>query len=358
MGWGFYGFREYVPAAQKRARGLKHAASVAKKEGRELSPVTIEGRKIAKTFWGLAWCDNLQRYSDFSNRLPRGATYVRNGSVLDLVIQPGRIEAIVAGSEAYTVKITITELSKATWQTIKRDCTTSIDSLLDLLAGKFSDGVMQRLTRRDDGLFPAPKEIKMQCSCPDSSYCCKHLAAVMYGVGSRLDKQPELLFTLRKVDPQELVSQAVSAGNLEHELAGEPGTLNDQDLGALFGIELDLPVETTKRRTRAKPGTTAASAATVPAPVTSTTAKPAIRKRPAKAKIVQSPVAAVKMSALEAVSPIRKSKTATAKPSAAKAVATRQATATKVVIKKKASRKPAEVLSEAVPLSRKSRRPR
>ncbi|MBS0201335.1 MAG: hypothetical protein JSS49_00440 [Planctomycetes bacterium] len=170
MGWGFYGYREYVPVAQKRARGLKHAASVAEKQGRELSPVTIEGRKIAKTFWGLAWCDNLQRYSDFSNRLPRGATYVRNGSVLDLVIQPGRIEAIVAGSEAYTVTITITELSKATWQTIKRDCTTSIDSLLDLLSGKFSDGVMQRLTHRDDGLFPTQKEIKMWCSCPDSSY--------------------------------------------------------------------------------------------------------------------------------------------------------------------------------------------
>ncbi|MBS0201336.1 MAG: hypothetical protein JSS49_00445 [Planctomycetes bacterium] len=180
----------------------------------------------------------------------------------------------------------------------------------------------------------------------------------MYGVGSRLDKQPELLFTLRKVDPQELVSQAVSAGNLEHELAGEPGTLNDQDLGALFGIELDLPVETTKRRTRAKPGTTAASAAAVPAPVTSTTAKPAIRKRPAKAKLVQSPVATVNVSEVEAVAPMRNSKTAKTKPSAAKAVATRQATATKVTVKKKASRKRAEVLVETAPLKSKSRRPR
>lgn len=359
MGWGFYRDYEYVPVAVKKDLALKHAAAVAKREGREQSPVTITGRKIATTFWGLAWCDNLVQYSDFSNRLPRGSTYVRNGSVVDLVIKPGCIKAIVAGSDAYTVKITISELPAETWRAIKQDCTTSIDSLLDLLAGKFSDGVMQRLTRRKDGLFPAPKEIRMQCSCPDASYCCKHLAAVMYGVGSRLDKQPELLFTLRKVDPQELVSQAVSAGNLENELTGEPSTLGDQDLGALFGIELDLTTPSSKPRTRTKPKTKRAAAVDVnPATATSTATKSVTRKRTPKTQIVDSPTVAAEVVAVEAVRTLPKPKPPKSKKSAAQTVTTGKV-AVKVAVKKRTSRKAtAEVTAEPAPLARKSRRPR
>ena len=244
MGWGGYGgwggFRPYVPVARKLATAQRHAAQVAKKEGRELSPVNLDGRTIAKTFWGKAWCDNLAAYSDYANRLPRGATYVRNGSVVDLFVQRSIIEAIVAGSEPYKVNIRIDALDKAIWKKIKKDCSASIDSLLDLLAGRFSDGVMRRLTQQQGGLFPSPREIKMKCSCPDWSYCCKHLAAVMYGVGARLDRRPELLFVLRGVDHQELVSQAVAEGNLDKELAGaQDSTLAGEDLGAIFGIELD-----------------------------------------------------------------------------------------------------------------------
>ncbi len=243
MGWGNYsdyGWRPYVPVAKKRSNAISHAARLAKKQGREPSPVKPEGRKIATTFWGQAWCDNLQAYSDFANRLPRGATYLRNGSVADLVIKSRKIEAVVAGSEAYEIKITISGLEMSAWTKIKQECSAEIDSLLDLLAGRFSDGVMQRLTRQKEGLFPSPGEIKMSCSCPDGSYCCKHIAAVMYGVGCRLDKQPELLFLLRDVDHQELVSAAVADGNLERELTdNKDNSLAGVDLGALFGIELD-----------------------------------------------------------------------------------------------------------------------
>jgi uncharacterized Zn finger protein len=214
MGWrgGYsqYEWAPYVSVAQKLANAVRHAAAVAKKQKRNPLPVTLEGRKLANTFWGKAWCDNLESYSDYANRLPRGARYIRNGSVVDLVIKPRLIEAIVAGSEPYTIKIVIDRLAASQWKRIKEDCSASIDSLLDLLAGRLSDGVMQRLTRQKDGLFPMPHEIKMQCSCPDSSYCCKHLAAVMYGVGNRLDKQPELLFLLREIDHQELASQAIT----------------------------------------------------------------------------------------------------------------------------------------------------
>ncbi len=257
MSWGsYYGFRPYVSVAKKKNNAVKHAAQVAKKQGREPAPVKLDGRKITTSFWGQAWCKNLEAYSDYANRLPRGATYVRNGSVVDLVIKTRSIEAIVAGSETYKIKIDIDGLSKPTWKKIKQDCSESIDSLLDLLAGKFSDGVMKRLTQPKDGLFPSPREIKMTCSCPDYSDCCKHLAAVMYGVGARLDKQPELLFVLRDVDHQELVSQAVAEGNLDRELSGNAGqnTLAGEDLGAIFGIELDSastkPVPT---RTKSKP---------------------------------------------------------------------------------------------------------
>jgi uncharacterized Zn finger protein len=262
-GWGYgYGWRPYVPAAVKRADGLKQATAIAKKQRRALAPVAIEGRKIAKSFWGEAWCANLERYSDFANRLPRGRTYVRNGSVVDLIIERGKIQALVSGSELYTVKVSIRTLKEAAWNKIKHDCSQSIASLLDLLQGKFDEGVMQRLTERDGGLFPQPAEIQMDCSCPDYADLCKHVAAVLYGVGARLDRSPELLFTLRDVDHVELIGQAASAENLDQALgSAQAGALAGSDLGELFGIELDAggatPIrpeakKTVKRPARAK----------------------------------------------------------------------------------------------------------
>ena len=218
MSWGDSQWAPYVPVALKKSNAARHAAQAAKNQGRV--PVTLDGRKIATTFGGQAWCRNLEAHSGYANRLPRRATYVRNGSVVDLVIKPRGIKAIVAGSELYKITISIDGLAKPTWKKIKLDCSASIDSLLDVLSEEFSDGVMQRLTRQKGGLFPSPSEIKMKCSGPDYSDCCKHLAAVMYGVGARLDKRPELLFVLRDVDHQELVSQAVAAGNLDRELGG------------------------------------------------------------------------------------------------------------------------------------------
>ncbi len=234
-GWG-----PYIPVAKKIALGHTAAKKLAKKEGREPTPVTIEGRKIGKTFWGEKWRENLERYRDFDNRLPRGATYVRNGSVADLVIESGQIRAIVGGSEAYTINIKIQTLKSAVWKAILRDCAQEIDSLFDLLQGRFTDGVMQRLTRTDGGLFPRPNEITMSCSCPDYAGVCKHIAATFYGVAVRLDSQPELLFKLRSVDHLELISHATSAGNLDRALhdKSESG-LSNSDLSQIFGIELE-----------------------------------------------------------------------------------------------------------------------
>ena len=284
MSWGQQ-WAPYVSVGEKLNKAVRHAAQLAKKQKREREPVSIQGRAIAKTFWGKAWCDNLTAYQDYSNRLPRGATYVRNGSVVDLIIKPKRIEAIVAGSAPYTVKIEITELDKHRWKAIRSECSESIDSLLDLLSGRLSDGVMKQLTDPKTGLFPSPREIRMSCSCPDFSSCCKHLAAVMYGVGARLDNQPELLFLLRGVDHQELVSQAIAAGNLDRELSRGSGGLDSQDLGAIFGIELENGVVEPAKPTKEKRTSKKAVAAAVAVTPTNAKAKPRkseVRKANAK----------------------------------------------------------------------------
>jgi uncharacterized Zn finger protein len=229
---------EYVPVHERIAAAKKHAAKRAKWAGRAAEPVQITGREIAKTFWGKAWCRNLEQYGDFSNRLPRGRAYARNGSVVDLVVTHGRIEAVVAGSQVYDVAIAITPLAPEKWRAIKRDCSTSIGSLIDLLAGRMADDVMRRLVQPDDGMFPSPRQIKLKCSCPDGARLCKHLAAVLYGVGHRLDSRPELLFLLRGVDQQELVASATKESVSRAIRGAAPDALAADDLGAIFGIDL------------------------------------------------------------------------------------------------------------------------
>jgi uncharacterized Zn finger protein/DNA-binding transcriptional regulator YiaG len=230
--WGEWG--RYVPVAERRAKARRQMDKLRKK-GKDIQPVTIDGRTIARSFWGKGWCDHLESFSDYANRLPRGRAYVRNGSVCHLDIRPGRIEAIVSGSELYNIDIRIKELKAATWASIKNECSGHIGSMLELLQGKLSDQVMAIVTDRHQGLFPQPGEITLDCSCPDWASMCKHVAAVLYGVGSRLDSQPDLLFLLRDVDAQELIAAemalpaAVTAGD----------TLADDQLGAIFGIDLD-----------------------------------------------------------------------------------------------------------------------
>lgn len=244
-----------MPVTERRRNAARLAARL-EDEGRELAPVAIvaRGNRIAETFWGSSWCTNLERFSDFANRLPRGRTYVRNGSVIDLQIVPGKVVALVSGSEIYEVEIAVTPMPKTRWRKLCSDCADDIDSLVELLQGRFSDGVMEVLCRPNTGLFPEPAQISLNCSCPDWATMCKHVAAVLYGVGARLDSEPELLFTLRQVDHTELVSAGdgglakTTAGADAEELAGE-------DLGAIFGIELAAPETQPKKppRTRKAP---------------------------------------------------------------------------------------------------------
>ena len=274
----YYDWKPYVPVAARRRQAARELAKLAKK-GHHASPVVIDGRKIARTFWGKAWCDNLERYSDFANRLPRGRTYVRNGSVVDLQIAAGAVTAMVSGSDLYRIQVKVAAVPKARWSAVCRDCAGAIDSLVELLQGRFSQGVMARICHEKTGLFPSPAEITFDCSCPDWASMCKHVAAVLYGIGARLDEQPDLLFALRKVDQQDLITRA-GKGLPRTSKGPKAGKVLDAgDLSEMFGIEMAKAPRPRPAAVRKKPALRMKPAAP-PKPAAHTSAKSAaIAKR-------------------------------------------------------------------------------
>jgi len=237
MSWE-WSFRPYVSAAEKRRRAKK-AANALEKKGQKLNPVHVDGRTIARSFWGKAWCENLESYSDYENRLPRGRTYVRNGSVVDFRIVPGEVRALVFGSDLYRITIKIEPVQKAAWKALKTECAGRVSSLMDLLQGKLSAQVMEIITRRETGLFPRPAEIGLACSCPDWAGMCKHVAATLYAVGARLDESPELLFVLRGADHLELLTEATESVTTCVSMSEGSGTLTGENLEEVFGIEIE-----------------------------------------------------------------------------------------------------------------------
>lgn len=254
---GYYNeWPAYVSVAERKQKAANHLRELQKK-GQKPNPVVIEGRKIANTFWGQAWCDNLEAYSDFSNRLPRGRSYVKNGAVIDLSIHKGSVSAKVMGSSLYTVKVVIEPMPESKWRSLVKACAGKIESLIELLQGKFSQAVMEKMTERKNGLFPKPNEIKMTCSCPDWAGVCKHVAAVMYGIGARLDASPEGLFMLRDVDHGDLIVAATSLGSLT-DTQPQGNVLIESDLSSIFGIDIEseeqqLIIEKPKKAPRKPP---------------------------------------------------------------------------------------------------------
>lgn len=247
MNW--WPFNRKLSAQERRQKAAREARRVAK-GGRTLSPIVVEGRTIAQSFWGKAWCANLESYRDFENRLPRGRTYVRSGAVLDLQIASGKITALVSGSDLYEVAITIQPVATDHWARIKTQCAGNIGSIIELLEGRLSERVMQVITHRGEGLFPKPSEIQMECSCPDWATMCKHVAAVMYGVGARLDQEPQLLFTLRNVDHAELIAQAADLAVTRKTTRRR--ILADDLLGEIFGVELQGTKTTSQKKKKKK----------------------------------------------------------------------------------------------------------
>lgn len=322
MSW--YYFKEYVPAGERRRQASQKMEAL-RKQGVKVQPIKIEGRKIAKTFWGEAWCEHLEGFSDFENRLPRGRTYVRNGSVCHLEIRQGEVEAKVSGSEVYDVQVKIKTLPAARWQKVQKRCAGQIGSLLELLQGKLSDHVMEAVTDRDEGLFPLKGEMSFECSCPDWASMCKHVAAVLYGVGARLDKEPALLFQLRGVNQDDLIDATAAAAALPTSSSGAK-QLKGANLGDVFGINLDEDVPAPAVKKTATKKATAKKVTAKKAPAKKTPGKKtAAKKTPAKKKT------AVKKTAAK--------KTAAKKTASAKSAVKKKASVKKTAAKKSASRK-------------------
>jgi uncharacterized Zn finger protein len=267
-------WKPYVPVAKRRARTAREITRL-RKQGKEIQPIEVQGRKIARTFWGEAWCKHLEQFSDYENRLPRGRTYVRNGSVCHLAISKGKVEAIVSGSELYRINIKITPLSADKWKTIRKQCAGQIGSMLELLQGRFSDNVMEIVTDQKKGLFPKPSEITLACDCPDWAEMCKHVAAVLYGVGARLDHQPQLLFLLRNVDHEELITTELDIQSATTE-KGKRRRLAGADLSDVFGVDMAEPVTPVHKKNPARKKTSRKTTKTF-TPTATTVAR--LRKR-------------------------------------------------------------------------------
>ncbi len=241
--YNYYGYPRYVSVGEKRAKARRKLEQLKKKHP-DIRPVVIEGNTLVRTWWGKAWNGNLTKYADYSNRVGRGRSYVRHGAVLDLQISPGQVNALVQGSRQspYIVTMQIKPISKAIWTEIRAACEGQLASLQELLEGRFPKGLAELFTAKGSGLFPSPKEIEFKCSCPDWAYMCKHVAAVLYGIGTRLDEDPSLFFVLRKMKMDDLITQAVrdkSERLLKQAKKKTSRVIDDADLGDVFGIDLE-----------------------------------------------------------------------------------------------------------------------
>ncbi len=228
------------PTERKLKENAKNTREKATAKGQTLHPVVIKSRQIASSWWGKAWCQNLERYADFETRLPRGRRYVRTGAVMDLQIKEGKITARVQGTRKmpYKVEIRISPLSEQRIEKITEQCGTCVETLDKLINGDFPRE-LKDVFFEEGGLFPKPKEISFSCSCPDWAVMCKHIAASLYGVGARLDEEPLLFFSLRGIDTNKFVDVVISS-RVETMLAnvGQPShrIIKDSKIEDLFGV--------------------------------------------------------------------------------------------------------------------------
>jgi uncharacterized Zn finger protein len=239
----YYGYHEYITVAEKRLKAQNMLKKLQKKNP-GIKPITLTGKTLAETWWGKAWNKNLEKYADYENRIGRGRSYVRNDSVLDLQIKPGEVTSLVQGTRAkpYSIVVKIDNISNNIWKKIRTECEGKIESLQELLEGKFPKALSEIFVEQGHGLFPSPKEIKFQCSCPDWASMCKHVAATLYGIGTRLDKEPKQFFELRNAKMNDLITQAVkekSKKMLEKAKKKTSRVIEDKDIAGVFGVNLN-----------------------------------------------------------------------------------------------------------------------
>jgi len=247
---GYYGFPRYVSVGEKRAKA-QYKLDKLRKKNPNIAPLVLQGTKLAHTWWGKVWNTNLEMYADYSNRIGRGRSYIRNGCVLDFNIHPGKVRSLVQGarSRPYEVAVKIKPLKKEVWTGIKKHCEGKIESLQELIEGRFPQNLIELFTAKGNGLFPSPQEITFSCSCPDWAYMCKHVAATLYGVGIKLDDDPKLLFILRKTEINDLITEAVRGTSKKLLKKAQKKTsrvIEDVDAAKMFGIDIAEQAHTSK----------------------------------------------------------------------------------------------------------------
>ena len=237
MGYSYYDYSYTTMDDLKRL--AKKSTERLTKKGLILEPVHLVGNKIAKNWWGISWIDNLEKYSDYINRLPRGKKYLKSDCILDLKIKKGRIDAIVQGSSSkpYEVCVHIKVLNKEKIEDIVQLCENRIESIENLINGKFPDTLKEVFIGKN-GLFPSPNEIEFDCSCPDYASLCKHVASVLYAIGAKFDTDPRLFFELRGIDVNQFIKKAVdnSIEKLLVEKNKSERVIAEEDMDRLFGI--------------------------------------------------------------------------------------------------------------------------
>ena len=233
--FNFWG-QNYTTVASLKARAARATKTLKDAEPVIPHPHT---RKMCLTWWGQEWCNNLESYADYRSRLERGRRYVRSNTVVDLKIFANQVKAKVQGTDLYEVTVDFAKPKPADIEKIKKLTGNRIANVEMLLKGNFPDELKELFTQNKPGLFPTPEEIKFDCDCLDWADMCKHVAAVMYGIGIRIDADPLQFFKLRGIDIDEFLTQVVDdkvANMLKNIDVKSDRIMKDANVATIFGI--------------------------------------------------------------------------------------------------------------------------
>ncbi len=180
------------------------------------------------SWWAKRWIAVLEGFQ-IGGRLQRGRSYARNGQVLGIDIKAGKVTAKVQGSQStpYAIGIEVQQLKPSEWDKLVGELNTQALFAAKLLAGEIPTDIEKVFERAGLSLFPKSlREIKTNCSCPDASNPCKHIAAVYYLIGEEFDRDPFLLFRLRGIDRDGLCKRLVTtSAETPSEPTAEPAPL-------------------------------------------------------------------------------------------------------------------------------------
>ncbi len=236
----FYDYGYYETKAEKRRR-IGEKLERLRKTDPNIAPLTIEGNTLAKSWWGKAWGKNLESYADYKSRLSRGKNYVKQGAILDLKIEEGKVNSKISGSgsKIYDCEIHIERLSDERLKKILEHCQNKISTLDALLTGDFSEELLELFQDKSYGLFPSPDEISFRCDCPDVANICKHVAATLYAIGTKFDDDPMFFFELRQIESENLIQKSVEKkleNMLEHVGKKTSRTMDASKISDVFGL--------------------------------------------------------------------------------------------------------------------------